>query len=317
MESFKQFKTNREFGAMINQPFGWPMENNPVIQLDEAAQKFDDVINDTLTDAEKKVNGRYTLQNKSFGFTVDRRDQAAWKKLFFKDAGTKGVGNGEVALYWLYGGLIGKAQETRGGNDPDLMINKKPVEVKAYKTHNSISLGRFQDRREFRALVNTLFGVANLENAFGGGEGRGQQTFKGELAFLYKDLLSSAQSFLNLKAVIDDNSKALMKFPIFKQMKRTIGQFENGMKAIGYNERKPTANGISVALMKYLIKVSLGEKPGNKGYIANIRPKDIYDVYFHYIDLDNMNDDEKTMTQSGTFAITGGSFKANFGRLFG
>ena len=31
MESFKQFKTNKEFGTMINQPFGWPMENNPVV----------------------------------------------------------------------------------------------------------------------------------------------------------------------------------------------------------------------------------------------------------------------------------------------
>lgn len=309
MESFSEFKTNLEFGNMISQ-------NS--VQLNEAAQSFDSVVNETLTDAEKKVNGRYTLQRQSFGFTVDRRDQDAWKKLFFKDAGTKEVGNGEVALYWLYGGLNGKAKETRGGNDPDLMINRKPVEVKAYKSHNSISLGRFQDRRQFRALVNTLFGVANLENAFGGtGEGRGKQTFKGELAFLYGDLLSSAQSFLNLKGVIDNNSKALMKFPIFKQMKKTIGQFESGMKSIGYNERNATANGISVALMKYLITVSLGEKPGNKGYIANIRPSNIFDVYFHYIDLDNMNDDEKTMVQSGTFAITGGSFKANFGRLFG
>lgn len=311
MLKFEQYNTNRDFASMIRQ------EVKPARTIQEAANKsFDSIIQATLSPDEMKVQGRYSLQSKSFKLNIDRRDQAAFKKLF-KTAPDKTVGNGEVSLYWLFNGGSNTAKETRGGNDPDLMINRKAVEVKAYPYHDPISLGRFQDRRAFRAMVNTLFGVANLENAFGGGTGRGEQTFKGELSFKYQDLLESAESFLNLKAVIDGNNKALMKFPIFKQMQKTITSFENGLKSIGYNERKVTANGIAIALMKHLIKVSVGDKPGDKGYIANLKDKDPLDIYFHYIDFDNMTTDENTLKQKGTFSINGGVFKANFGRLFG
>ena len=311
MESFIKFKTNLEFANMIRQ------ESKTQRALQEAANKsFDAIIKATLSPNESKVQGRYSLQKNSFKLTIDKRDQVAFKKLF-KTAPDKTVGNGEVSLYWLFNGGSNTAKETRGGNDPDLMINRQAVEVKAYPYHDPISLGRFQDRRAFRAMVNTLFGVANLENAFGGGEGRGQQTFKGELSFKYQDLLESAESFLNLKSVIDGNNKALMKFPIFKQMQKTIASFENSLKAIDYNERKVTANGIAIALMKHLIKVSVGDKPGDKGYIANLKDKDPLDIYFHYIDFDNMTTDERVLKQKGTFSINGGVFKANFGRLFG
>lgn len=301
MESFLSHNTNYDFGRMINEA---------------SNSSFDKIIDDVLSADERKVYGKYSLQKKSFKLTIDRKDQPTFIKLF-KEAPDKTVGNGEVSLYWLFNGPGNTAKETRGGNDPDLLINRQAVEVKAYRYHDPISLGRFQDRRVFRAMVNTLFGIANLENAFGGGEGRGQQTFKGELSFKYQDLLTSAESFLNLKEVISGNNKALMKFPIFKQIQKTIASFEGQLKSIGYNERNLNANGIAIALMRHLIEVSVGDKPGDKGFIANLKDNDPLDIYFHYIDFSNMTTDEKVLSSKGTFSINGGVFKANFSRLFG
>lgn len=314
MESFLRHMTNEEFSRML-QNDKINSEYETIVEAKNSS--FDAIIDATLKDEEKKVQGRYSLQNKSFKLNIDRRDQDAFVKLF-KKAPDKTVGNGEVSLYWLFnGGTRKRAYETRGGNEPDLKIDGKSVEVKAYPYHDPISLGRFQDRRAFRSLVNTLFGVSNLAQAFEGGEGRGEQSFKGELSFKYDDLLASAQKFLDLQDVLAGNKKILGKFPVFKQMDRTITQFNTAMKAIGLNARNPNANDIAIQLMKHLIEVSVGDKPGDKGYIANLKDKDPLDIYFHYIDFANMTDDEKILSQRGTFSINGGVFKANFSRLFG
>ena len=108
-----------------------------------------------------------------------------------------------------------------------------------------------------------------------------------------------------------------MKFKVFKDMNRTIGQFQQGLKTIGYKERNLTANSIAVALMKHLIEVSVGDKPGDKGYIINLKDNKPLDIFCHYIDFKNMKSDEKTLSQKGTFSIAGGTIKANFSRLFG
>lgn len=281
-----------------------------------AAGGFDQIILDTLDEKERVVHGRYSLQANSFKMTIDRRDQEAFKKLF-KKAPDKTVGNGEISLYWLFNyGSTGRnrAQETRGGNEPDLKIDGKSVEVKAYPKHDPISLGRFQDRRQFRSMVNTLFGVKNLYEAFEGGGGRGEQKFVGELAFRYPDLLDAAEKFLALKALINDN-KGLQQFEIFKTFMKTINQFDAELKTIS-NKRVKTANDIAVVLMTHLIEVSVGDKPGDKGYIVNLKDKDPLDIYFHYIDFNHITTDAKILTQKGTFTINGGVFKANFSRLF-
>ena len=312
MHSFLQHSTNMSFAKMLQLE---KQQRPPNILKEAANTSFDAIIDAKLSPAEKKVHGSYKIPAKSFALRIDRRDQEAFKKLF-KEAPDKTVGNGEVSLYWLFNGTGRKrAQETRGGNDPDLMIDRKAVEVKAYPKHDTFSLGRFQDRRVFRSMVNTLFGVANLSSAFEGGTGRGQQTFKGELSFRYPDLVESAEKFLHLQEIISDN-KSLLKFSLFKQMANTIKKFEEGLKAIGFKGRNVKPNTIAVALMKHLIEVSLGDKPGDKGYICNLKDNNPLDIYFHYIDLANMTSDEKVLTQAGTFTINGGVFKANFTRLF-
>jgi len=276
---------------------------------------FDKIIQEKLTPEERVVHGNYSLQQKSFKLTIDRKDQATFVKLF-KEAPDKTVGNGEISLFWLFNyGKKRRAEETRGGNEPDLRIDGKSVEVKAYPKHDPISLGRFQDRRQFRSLANTLFGISNLFEAFEGGQGRGQQSFKGELAFRYPDLLQSAERYIEFRDLLDKNKNLAKNFPIFKQMQTTMDKFEKEIKTLG-PIKIDDANEIAIALMKHLIEVSVGDKPGDKGYIANLKDKNPLDIYFHYIDFTSMTHDEKVLSQSGTFTINGGVFKANFGRIF-
>ena len=68
---------------------------------------------------------------------------------------------------------------------------------------------------------------------------------------------------------------------------------------------------------RYTNEVSVGDKPGDKGYIANLKDNKPLDIYFHYIDFKNMKSDEKLLASKGTFSIGGGTIKANFSRLFG
>jgi hypothetical protein len=278
---------------------------------------FDKIIQAALDEKEMKVQGTYTIKASSHQLKIDRRDVPTFKKLF-KLAPDKTVGNGEVSLYWLfnYGGNHGRATEARGGNQPDLVIDNIAVEVKAYPKHDNISLGRFQDRRLFRSLANTLFGVANLFAAFEGGKGRGEQSFKGELSFRYPDLLDAANKFLELRALLNNNPQLAKSFPIFKQMANTISSFEKEIKTLGYKVDMKDANSIAVALMRHLIEVSLGEKPGDGGYLLNLKDKDPTDIWLHHINFKKMVTDEKVLIAAGTFTINGGVFKANFRRLF-
>ena len=302
-----------QFSGTTRRPMG---ELDHPEQLTEAANDgFDAIIKKVIPKKDQKVYGRYSLQNKSFDLKIDRRDQATFKRLF-KEAPDKTVGNGEISLYWLfnYGTGRKRAFETRGGNEPDLRIDNKAVEVKAYPKHDPISLGRFQDRRIFRSLLNTLFGISNLFAAFEGGTGRGKQSFKGELSFRYPDLVEAAERYIMLRDLLKKN-KQLTQFAVFRNFITTIDKFERLMNSIERtNMDKP--NDIAVTLMKRLIMVSIGDKPGDKGFVANLKDKDPLDIRFHYVDFKNMTQDEKVLSQKGTFTVNGGVFKANFTRLF-
>lgn len=280
--------------------------------LNEAANSsFQAIIDNTLSAAEMKVHGKYSIPKKSFQLKIHPKDKKTFVKLF-KEAPDKTVGNGEISLYWLFSG---RAKETRGGTEPDLRIDKKAVEVKAYPKHDPISLGRFQDRRDFRALLNTLFGISNLFQAFSKDNSKGNQSFKGELAFRYPDILEAAEKFIELSELFKNN-KDLMNFKIFKDMKKTVDEFGKSLKGLGYGSKINDAESIAVGLMKRLIDVLIGDKPGDKGYIANLKDSDPTDVWFHYIDFANMKTDVKTLSKKGTFAINGGVFKCSFSTLF-
>ena len=243
------------------------IQDKPIL-INEATDKdFDEVIKNTLNDQEIKVKGNYSLQKRGFQLKLDRRDTEAYNKLFYAvPAGRgKGTGNGEIALFWLFNYKTGKnggtTHVTQGGNQPDLLINRQNVEVKAYNYP--------------------------------------------------KDVVQAAESFIELKDLIY-KEKQLQQFQVFRQMKKTMIDFDKMAQSIGHKGDKPEDYGYS--LMKYLLEVSLGEKPGDKGYIANAREDNPQDIYFHYIDLKNMVTDSKILQKS--IYTGGGQLKAKFGLLF-
>ena len=123
--------------------------------------------------------GKYTLKDGTFMEQVSPEDKSEFDKLYNvappkkgeEEGETKGVGNGEVALYWLYQYSGNDVKIGRSGDDPDLFINGKGVEVKAYKSHvGKIGLGRFGTDRDNLQLLSIIFGVKALSEALGSKE---------------------------------------------------------------------------------------------------------------------------------------------------
>jgi hypothetical protein len=289
---------------------------------ENANKAFQDIVDKVLTDEERKVKkpGGYKLQKKTHKIQIDRKDFPTYEKLYFETYG-KGTGNGEIALWWLFnydnkGVNQNRTKVTQGGSDPDLNIDRMNAEVKAY-SHNpkgKISLGRYERRRTFRALLNTMFGIHNLRMAFEGDLSRaGGQQFKGEITFRLKDIMEAAESFTELKDLLN-SQKQLQNFKIFVDMKKTIDKFDKEVSTIGHKGDKP--EDYAYSLLKSLIMDTLGEKPGDKGYIINCpdgKRKAEDTIYIYYIDFKNMSKDLKALD---TVEAGGAGVKAGFNMLF-
>lgn len=268
------------------------------------------------------VSGNYNITPGAM--VIDPKDLDTFQKLFA--AGTnKGVGNGEVSLFWLFNWGKGPARalETRGGNDPDLKIDSKNVEVKAYSKHGKISLGRFQDQKAFRELVAIIFSIDNILRETG---------FTDVANFKYKDMARSAESFCKLRQVILSN-KQLREFELFTKIVKTIERFEylaaqEGLKSVCFtgSNTRPGGEKIALELSKYILIKLLGEKPGDKGYMLNLVPdasKKKMDVkkgiMLHKVDLEKMETSPDILGSDSpqTFTFNGGAFSADFEKLFG
>lgn len=276
----------------------------------------------TKDDMIPKVMGNYEI--KPGPLVVDKRDMATFQKLFA--AGTnKGVGNGEVSLFWLFnwGKTKDRAQETRGGNDPDLRIDRKNVEVKAYGKHNKFSLGRFQNQKAFRELIAIIFSVDNIMRESG---------FTDVANFKYSDLARSAESFCKLRQIILSN-KQLREFEFFAQLVKKIDRFESlatkeGLTPVCYvsGSTRPGGQTIAMELSKYILKQLLGDKPGDGGYMLNLIPdssKKKMDekkgIMIYRVVLDKMETSPTILGSDTpqTFTFNGGAFSADFDKLFG
>lgn len=269
-----------------------------------------------------KVVGTYSIRPGKLD--IHPKDMDTFQALFA--AGTnKGVGNGEVSLFWLFnwGGKPGRAVETRGGNDPDLKIDRINVEVKAYPKHGKISLGRFQDQKAFRELVAIIFSIDNIMREKG---------FTDVANFKYADLARSSETFCKLRQVVLTN-KQLREFEYFQQLLKKIDRFETlatqeGLKSVCYTgaNTRPGGHKIAMELSKYILKKLLGEKPGDKGYMLNLVPDSSNKnlnvqkgIMLYKVDLDKMETSPEVLGSESpqTFTFNGGAFSANFDKLFG
>ncbi len=136
---------------------------------------YDKVIKDALkVDQIPSVKGKYILGD-------NKKPQGSDLEIFTKlykvapptagkevgSAGTKGSGNGEIALYWLFKHQTPSisAQDSRGSDNPDLIINGNGVEVKSMES-SDLALGRFghEDYKETILLLNDIFSLYALSS---------------------------------------------------------------------------------------------------------------------------------------------------------
>jgi len=274
------------------------------------------------------VKGRYQVRKGPM--IIDRSDLDTFQKLFTAApaVGGKTVGNGEVSLYWLFNWQKPMsnpmsptvAKETRGDNQPDLMISRRAVEVKAYKTHTGLtSLGRFGSQRAFLDMVNKIFGVRNLFND--------EPVNRVDINnFNFNKLAEASELFCEFRTLIFSSSR-LQDYKLFKKAYTNMVAFDNtarreGLSSICYSSTgsRPGGEAIAYELSRYVIKQLLEGKPGEGNFIANMIPNNVNGfqqdkgVYFHQITLDSMTTDTNVLNTA--FKFEGGSLKLSYKRLF-
>ena len=211
---------------------------------------------------------------------TNENDIKNFKALFFKKVNAQ-MGNGEIALYWLFG----KGAGHQGGGAADLILDGKACEIKSYPTHDRMVLGKFKSHYTALELISYLFAFNNLFMKFGTSV-EGKTSYKSLLTFNVNDLLHSLEYYNVLKIIFTsaDVEKAIKKVSkkspqatkAFADIGKTCKKFTRQLKTLGiYNktktekERKQCAASIAA----YLLKLKLKEKPGNNGYMVNVLSK--------------------------------------------
>ena len=291
-------------------------EENKISLIKEGSKVYDSTIKKALgTDTIPTSEQTYTFNGKggsTFSIQVAESDKEVWNKLFNvappkkgeEEGETKGVGNGELALYWLYNYSKSEVsvEEGRKGDDPDLFFNGVGVEVKAYSSHTGkIGLGRFGADKENLSLLSVIFGIDTLSKTLGGGETLktiNPTNFKGE------DLIPAFVQVLELEK-IDDLSGLATRYPIFKTLKDNIDTLNTQLN------NPDTPEIATKAMTLKMLTSKLGRKPGDGGYLANVLKNG--DVKFFAINLDKLKESDALLSN---FAAEQSAIYVNFDKLF-
>ena len=288
-----------------------------IFLIKESSEVYDATIKKALGVEEiPPSKNKYEFPGKggsSFSIQVKADDKDVWDKLYNiappkkgeEEGETKGVGNGEIALYWLYNfsnsGV--NVKEGREGDDPDLFFNGVGVEVKAYTSHTGkIGLGRFGADKDNLALLSVIFGINALSKALGGGDVArtvNPTNFKGE------DLIPAFNQVLELEK-IDDLTGLATKYPIFKTLKDNIDTINSSL------ENPDTSKDAAMAMIYKMLEAKLGRKPGDGGYLANVLKNG--DIKFFGISLDKLRTSDNL---SDNFSAKQSAIYLNFAKIFG
>jgi hypothetical protein len=288
--------------------------------LTEGDKLYDDVILNALygTDIEGKEiptsKHKYKFDgNSTFEIKVHSDDLATWKKLWgvkppkvgkeVGSAGSLGVGNGEISLYWLYHYSNSDVEVTMGrdGDDPDLYFNGTGVEVKAYGKHTGVlGLGRFGADKENLRLLGLIFGLNNLVKVLG--EDEVIKTIN-PTNFNGPDLIPAMENVVKLKNT--DLGDLASTYPLFANIKNNIDEL---VKTLG--DFSTPEEGASNMAHK-LVSAKIERKPGTGGYLASL--KESGDVKFFYVDLDKLKTNDDFLSN---FQTKQSSLGLNFDKLF-
>ena len=313
-------------------PKGYPDMNNPgdvallnqliaestqptIINESEEDAVYDKVIRSAFGLKEDETipqpKGKYSLKGGTFEENVSAQDKPLFDKLYNtappkkgeEEGETKGVGNGEVALYWLYKYSGNPVSVGRSGDDPDLFFGDTGVEVKAYTKHTGkIGLGRFGADKENLQLLSIIFGIRALSEALGNkaeGPSINPTNFKGT------DLIPAFEQVLELEK-IPDLDRLAAQYNIFATIKQNIDTLNDKLG-------NPTdAKEAAQAMAAKMVASKLSRKPGDGGYLANVLKNG--SMKFFKIDLTNVEDNENLLEN---FMVKQSAIYIDFGKIFG
>lgn len=294
------------------------LANDKINSLSENSETYDATIKNALKVEDIPLSKNKYQFNGQGGSTFSIKVQPDDKEIFDKLYGVKppkvgqevgspgslGVGNGEISLYWLYNysksGI--KVDEGRQGDDPDLYFNGVGVEVKAYKTHTgTIGLGRFGQDRENLQLLSVVFGLNALSKAIKSGEAErsiNPTNFKGV------EIPSALQQVIDLSK-IEDLDKLASNYDIFKSIKNNITTVK---KELGnFSEAEEGA----ISLANKLLLSKLERKPGDGGYLANVKRDG--DILFYGIKLDQIKNNKDLLAN---FGVSQSAILLKFSNIF-
>lgn len=239
--------------------------------ISEGDETYDKVIKNALKVEEiPQVQGNYPLGR---DVNIDGEDAKIFKALYavappkkgkeIDSAGSKTTGNGEISMYWLFNFQPGhSAQGTQGGGKPDLEIDGKGVEVKAYDT-SRITLGRFSSDKANIDLLNTLFGLDALVSTIEKTDGKDKKA--SSLNFSRSDISRAFNTLQDFSGNADLRELA-SKYPLINSI---YSKIDNLVTELGL-QPSFTATDAAGALLKRILLRKFGEKPGFGGYIVNV-----------------------------------------------
>lgn len=182
-----------------------------------------------------------------------------------EDAGSKGSGNGEIALYWLLKKTYPTIKDNRDSGKPDLAASINGVdtglEVKAYDS-KKIGLGRFGDQKENRNLLSIVFGIKALLSGLMSKEFKRPPSLD---TFNKEELLNSFEIF----AALDKNGDLRNISNNFAPIREIYRQIDLVKTTLQLESDYTTVQGAANMLLLFLL-TKLQVKPGFNGYMVNV-----------------------------------------------
>lgn len=265
-----------------------------------------------------KPKSKYPYKNSTFSITVSSEDKELFTKLYpvkppkvgkeVGSAGSLGVGNGEIALYWLYHfSNSAKVTEGREKDDPDLYFNNQGVEVKSWSTNKGLhGLGRFGADKENLSLLSLIFGFSALVSVFDG-EGELPKTVN-PTNFRGFQLTAAMEKVKEFKSLLNKNNDLIDEYPLFKNIKSNVDRVYNTLNL--EDSDSPQDMGRKMAIQ--LLKPKLDRKPGDGNHLANV--KDNGDVKFFQINFDELKNSDELMKD---FEVKQSAIRINFDKIWG
>jgi hypothetical protein len=252
----------------------------------------------------------------TFNEQVSKADLKLWTIMFplappkkgDPDSSSKGVGNGELALYWLYkySGTV-DVTEGREGDNPDLEFGGVGVEVKAYNSHTGkAGLGRFgQDTKQIK-LLGMIFGLNALVAGFREKDPGKKWAPKEANPLTWKgsDLIDAFKVVMEFKNI--DISQLAGIYDLFGEIENNLKWMDNNLGE--FNNAEEGAR----LMAKSFVLPKLGRKPRDGGYLANVMKNG--DMRFFNIDLDKIVTREDAINHIST---SQGNMKINYQEIFG